>query len=199
MSGLVGLLSRSGGAAGLGQVFATYATTPVRAQVLTALAGVLVFFDDYSSILIVGPTMRPMADRCGISRQKLAFLVDSMAAPVAAVSLVSTWIGFKLSIVAQQLAALGVTDNALAVLVRATAYSFYPLLAICFALLVAATGRDFGPMLRAEALARARLERSRQRGGAALGLPGGVSPLRDFRPRFMHSGMGVLGGQLGPI
>ena len=163
MSGLVGLLSRSGGAAGLGQVFALYATTKVRAQLLTAAAGVMVFFDDYSSILIVGPTMRPMTDACGISRPKLAFLVDTMAAPVASISLVSTWIGFKLSIVQQQLEAMGVREDGLSVLVRATAYSFYPIFAIFFAFVIAATGRDFGPMLQAEREARIQACKRRQR------------------------------------
>jgi Na+/H+ antiporter NhaC len=66
--GLVGLILRNGGAAGMGQVFARYATTSVRAQLLTAGAGLMVFFDDYSSILIVGPTMRPVSDACGMSR-----------------------------------------------------------------------------------------------------------------------------------
>jgi Na+/H+ antiporter NhaC len=66
--GLVGLILRNGGAAGMGRVFARYATTSVRAQLLTAGAGLMVFFDDYSSILIVGPTMRPVADACGMSR-----------------------------------------------------------------------------------------------------------------------------------
>jgi FK506-binding protein 4/5 len=71
MSGLVGLISRNGGAAGLGNLLARYATSPIRAQLLTAAAGITIFFDDYSSILIVGPTMKPMCDACGISRPKL--------------------------------------------------------------------------------------------------------------------------------
>jgi Na+/H+ antiporter NhaC len=165
MSGLVGLVSRNGGAAGLGRVLARYATTPERAQIITALAGLGIFFDDYASILIVGPMMRPLTDARGISREKLAFLVDSMAAPVASVSLVSTWIGFKLGVVQQQLHILGIKEDGLSVLVRATTYSFYPIFAIFFALLIAASGRDFGPMRRAELKARERL--AKQRGPAS--------------------------------
>ena len=178
MSGLVGLISRNGGAAGLGKFFARYATTSVRAQLLTAAAGILVFFDDYSSILIVGPTMRPMADACGMSRPKLAFLVDTMAAPVASISLVSTWIGFKLSVVQQQLAAMGVKEDGLSVLVRATTYSFYPIFAIYFAVLVAATGRDFGPMKEAELLARLR-HRKRLLARSATHVRAGVRACTD--------------------
>ena len=55
-----------------------------RRQTLAWGAGLAIFFDDYSSILIVGPTLRPLADACGVSREKLTFLVDSTAAPVAA-------------------------------------------------------------------------------------------------------------------
>ena len=117
-----------------------------------------------------------------------------MAGPVACVSLLSTWIGFKLSVVEQQLTTMGVkevciskhfytclhlhlaytqaqdvykakynrlrkshknnTQDGLSVMVRATTFSFYPIFAIFFALLIAGTGRDFGPMLIAEEAAR---------------------------------------------
>ena len=64
----------------------------------------MIFFDDYANTLIVGNTMRPLTDRLRISREKLAYIVDSTAAPVACVALVSTWIGYQVSLVGDALA-----------------------------------------------------------------------------------------------
>ena len=69
--------------------------------------GVAIFFDDYSNTLIVGNTMRPVTDRHRVSREKLAYLVDSTAAPVACVALVSTWIGYQVSLLGDALEKAG--------------------------------------------------------------------------------------------
>ena len=79
-------------------------------QAATCAAGLLIFFDDYASILIVGSTLRPVTDAAGVSREKLAYITDTTAAPVASVALLSTWVGFKLSVVQQQLDLIGVNE-----------------------------------------------------------------------------------------
>ncbi|KAJ1494360.1 hypothetical protein T484DRAFT_1765742 [Baffinella frigidus] len=98
MSGLVGLITKNGGALGLGRRFGSYATSARRAQGATCAAGLLIFFDDYASILIVGSTLRPVTDATGVSREKLSYITDTTAAPVASVAILSTWVGFKLSV-----------------------------------------------------------------------------------------------------
>ena len=154
LGGMVGVISRSGGALGVVRALEPLATTPRRAQVVTWLMGVLIFFDDYSNTLIVGNTMRPVTDRHLVSREKLAFLVDSTAAPVACIALVSTWIGYEVSLVGDALSKTGSDLNPFSIFLASIPYAFYPFFALAAALAITALGRDWGPMLRAERRAR---------------------------------------------
>ena len=88
-------MSASGGTRALVDRLTQYTKTREHGQVMTWLLGLVVFFDDYANTLLVGSTMRPVSDRLRISREKLAFLVDSTAAPVAGLAIVSTWVGFE--------------------------------------------------------------------------------------------------------
>jgi Na+/H+ antiporter NhaC len=163
LGGMVGVMSRMGGTRAIVEAVTPLATTPRRAQLATWLSGLAVFFDDYANTLIVGNTMRPLTDRRGISREKLAYIVDSTAAPVAAVVFVSTWVGYEISLIGQGLelavdqgVATGAAAEQLAsaspfgVFLMSIPYLFYPILAIFAVALFAWTGRDFGPMLEAE-------------------------------------------------
>jgi Na+/H+ antiporter NhaC len=150
LGGMVGLMSRSGGTRGLVDLLSRHATNRRRGQFVTWLLGLVVFFDDYANTLVVGNTMRPVTDRLRISREKLAYIVDSTAAPVAAVALISTWIGFEVSLISDALADVGSSEDAYWIFVQAIPYCFYPLLALAFVAMIALSGRDFGPMLRAE-------------------------------------------------
>jgi Na+/H+ antiporter NhaC len=98
--------------------------------------------------------MRPITDRLQVSREKLAYLVDSTAAPIATIALVTTWIGFQVGLIGDALADTGVELTGYAVFLRSIPYAFYPILAIVFVFAVALTGRDFGPMRHAEQRAR---------------------------------------------
>ncbi|MCL7938191.1 MAG: hypothetical protein M8844_08515, partial [marine benthic group bacterium] len=103
LAGMVGVISRSGGTRGIVEAVRPLATSPRRAQLATYLSGLAIFFDDYANTLIVGNTMRPITDRLKISREKLAYLVDSTAAPVAALVPISTWVGYEISLIADGL------------------------------------------------------------------------------------------------
>ncbi|EPV3110868.1 Na+/H+ antiporter NhaC family protein, partial [Campylobacter jejuni] len=93
IGGLVALITKMGGAKAVALKFAKRAKSAVSAQVNTWFLGLLIFFDDYANLLIVGPIMRPLADKFKISREKFAFIIDSTAAPVAGIAVISTWIG----------------------------------------------------------------------------------------------------------
>ncbi len=154
LGGMVGVMSRAGGTHGVVRLLEPLATTPRRAQIATWVMGVLIFFDDYSNTLIVGNAMRPVTDRHRVSREKLSYLVDSTAAPVACIALVSTWIGYQVSLLGDALAAGGSSLNPFSVFLSSIPFAFYPVLALATNFTSAATGRDFGPMLRAERRAR---------------------------------------------
>lgn len=150
LGGMVGVLNRSGGSRGIVQRLLPWATDPRRGQLATWTLGILIFFDDYANTLIVGSTMRPITDRLKISREKLAYMVDSTAAPVASVVPISTWIGFEIGLIATALTSLGLDFSAYNVFLASIPYRFYPIFALVLGFTIAATGRDRGPMLAAE-------------------------------------------------
>ncbi len=150
LGGMVGVMSRSGGTYGVVQALEGLVTNRRRAQVATWLMGILIFFDDYSNTLIVGNAMRPVTDRHRISREKLAYLVDSTAAPVACVAIFSSWIGYQVSLVGDALESVGSDLNPITVFIQSIPYAFYPLFALTLTFAVAVSRRDWGPMLKAE-------------------------------------------------
>ena len=162
LGGMVGVVSRSGGTRGIVEAVSPLATTPRRAQLATYLSGLAIFFDDYANTLIVGNTMRPITDRLKVSREKLAYIVDSTAAPVAAIVFVSTWVGFEISLIGDGLriaasqstsaetAAVLESASPFSVFINSIPYLFYPILALVMVALIIFTQRDFGPMHAAE-------------------------------------------------
>jgi Na+/H+ antiporter NhaC len=92
--------------------------------------------------------MRPVTDRLRISREKLAYIVDSTSAPVASLALISTWIGFEVGLIDEALKAADIDESGYGVFVSSLPYRFYPLLALVLVFLVAFSGRDLGSMRR---------------------------------------------------
>lgn len=180
IGGMVGVIGRNGGTFGIVERLSPFATTPRRGLLATYFQGLAIFFDDYANTLIVGNTMRPVTDRLRVSREKLAYVVDSTSAPIASIMFVSTWVGYEISLIADGLKAAAATvatsnpalsaqltqANAFNVFIDTIPYRFYPLLALVFVLLVIWMRRDFGPMYHAEM--RAASGRGLFRPGAAL-------------------------------
>ncbi|MGD2129075.1 MAG: Na+/H+ antiporter NhaC family protein [Lysobacterales bacterium] len=151
IGGTVGVISRNGGMQGIVNHVVRWADSARHACLAAATLGLAVFFDDYANTLVVGNTMRPVTDSMGVSRAKLAYIVDSTAAPVACIALVTTWIGFEVGLLSQAIGyANGLEVDAYLALLASIPYSFYPILAVLFVFMVASTGRDFGPMLQSE-------------------------------------------------
>ncbi len=155
IGGMVGIISRNGGMHGIVNLVMAWAHTVRRGQLSVWFLGLCIFFDDYTNTLVVGNTVRPVTDRLKISREKLAYLVDSTAAPVACIAVLTTWIGYELGLINKAIAGLeGFEMNATAVFLNSIPYSFYPILAIFLVFLVSWTCRDFGPMRKAELRSR---------------------------------------------
>ncbi len=157
IGGMVAIISRNGGMAGVVHRLSKYARSPRSTQFITWLLGVAIFFDDYANTLIVGNTMRPVTDKFKISREKLAYIVDSTAAPVSAVAFITTWIGAELSYIDDATGALANFDTSVtsySLFISSLKYSFYPILTLLFILVLVYTKKDFGPMLKAERRAR---------------------------------------------
>ena len=155
MLAMVGVITRAGGIHGLMRSIARLASSARRTQMATWFMGLAIFFDDYANTILVGSTMRPLTDRFKVAREKLAWIVDSTAAPVAGVSIFSTWIAFEVSTFSAQLPDAGLsTSDGYGIFLQSLPYRFYCLLTIFFVGLMVCTGRDFGPMLKAERRAR---------------------------------------------
>ena len=154
IGGMVRIITANGGMQGVVNWLSRRARGPRSGQLMTFLMDLCIFFDDYSNTLVVGNTMRPIADKLKVSREKLAYIVDSTSAPVVAVAFVTTWIGAELSYIQDGIKAVGLEASAYSVFFHSLAYSFYPFLTLGFVLMIILSGRDFGPMLTAERKAR---------------------------------------------
>lgn len=174
IGGMVSIISKNGGMAGVVKKLSVIAKDRVSAQLSTYLLGIAIFFDDYANTLIVGNTMRQVTDRFGVSREKLAYLVDATAAPIASVAFITTWIGAELGYIQSGIEAISdfpISTTPYAIFLESLKYSFYPIMTLIFMFMLIRSKRDFGPMLKAERRASGafRQNQSKQPAGDADG------------------------------
>ncbi|MCA9564782.1 MAG: hypothetical protein KC561_14900, partial [Myxococcales bacterium] len=152
--GMVLVATRSGGSQGLINLVGKFAKKARSTRVAVAIMGLLIFFDDYANSIVVGTTARSMTDAKRISREKLAYLVDSTSAPVAGIAVISTWIAYEVGLLESSLNASGITldgiDSGYAMFLAMMPFRLYCILSLAFVFIGASSGRDFGPMLAAE-------------------------------------------------
>lgn len=154
IGGLIALITSSGGARAIAEALARKAKGPISTQLITWALGLLIFFDDYANALIVGPIMRPVSDKMHISRERLAFIIDATAAPIAGIALISTWIGYEVGLINEAYLSIGQEVNAYGVFLQTIPYRFYNILMLLFVVLTSATLREFGPMKKAQERSR---------------------------------------------
>lgn len=154
VGGLIAVINRTGGFVTLAKKLTARAKTPRSASLLTWCMGLFVFFDDYANSLIVGPVMSSVTDRMGVSRERLAYIVDSTAAPVAGIAVISSWIAAELSAIESGFKMAGVEGSAYATFLSSIPYSFYNIFCMAFVFIGSYLCRDYGPMLAAEIRAR---------------------------------------------
>ncbi len=152
--GMVHVLYKSGGIQGLVQLFSRFAKGAKSAQAATLGAGFMIFFDDYSNTIVVGQTMRSLTDKWRVSREKLAYLVDSTTAPIAGVAIISSWIAYEVWLLGSTAESLGLETGGYALFIQMLPVRFYCWGTLIFLALIVFMQRDFGPMLRAEERAR---------------------------------------------
>jgi len=194
IGGMVGIITRNGGMASIVRVIVSRAKTAIGGQVSVWLMGLMIFFDDYANTLVVGNTARSITDHLKISREKLAYIVDSTAAPVVCLALVTTWIGYQVSLIDQAMQGIDglAGTTAYSMFLHSIPYSFYPILAVIFVLAVATTGRDMGPMYKAELRAR-RGEVEARTGDAMPALDGDtLEPKPDVPMRPMNAFLPII-------
>ncbi len=138
---LVALMNKAGGSAAFGRWASTHIHSRAGAQFATLLLGVMIFVDDYFNCLTVGSVMRPVTDRQKVSRAKLAYLIDSTAAPICIIAPVSSWAAAVTSSVPA-----GSGINGFTMFLRTIPYNYYAMLTVVMSLFLIFTEAEFGPM-----------------------------------------------------
>lgn len=142
LGAMVALMNKAGGSAAFGQWASKHIKTRAGAQLATVALGVLIFIDDYFNCLTVGSVMRPVTDRHNISRAKLAYIIDSTAAPVCIIAPISSWAAAVTGFVEG--------EDGLSIFIRAIPYNFYALLTIAMLVILSLGNIDYGPMAKFE-------------------------------------------------
>ncbi|WP_308780201.1 Na+/H+ antiporter NhaC family protein [uncultured Clostridium sp.] len=157
IGGVIHLVAKMGGAKAVAEALARKAKTAKSTQLVTLLLGLAVFFDDYANSLIVGPIMKPVADKMKISRERLSFIIDATAAPIAGLAIVSTWVGLEVGLINDAFVnGVGQQVDAFGVFLQTIPYRFYNILILFFVFITSFLLKDFGPMYKAEIEARRR-------------------------------------------
>ena len=154
LGALVGMLSKTGAAQAFGVWMSKKLKSGTASQFATFIFGLIVFIDDYFNSLTVGTVMRPINDKNRVARAKLAYILDSTAAPVCILAPVSSWVVTVMSIVrnAEGFDKLGISDFEF--FIRAVPYNLYALTTLLMVLVLIFFKRDFGPMKRSETFAK---------------------------------------------
>lgn len=142
---IVILVNKAGGSAAYGRWASEHIHTKGGAQAATLGLGAVIFIDDYFNCLTVGSVMRPVTDKFKISREKLAYIIDSTAAPVCIIAPISSW--------AAAVSSVAPEGQGLSLFIRSIPYNLYALLTLGTVLYLSLTGLDYGKMLKAEAAA----------------------------------------------
>ena len=151
----VALIWRLGGASAIANAATTRLDSQRKVGLATWIFGMLWFFGDYSNTAIVGTTMREMADEMRMSREKLAYIIDSTAAPVATFG-ISSWVVYQLSMIREGYSAAGISagsngvPSAFQLFISSVPFNMYCILAVAMVGIIVLTKRDFGEMLTAE-------------------------------------------------
>ncbi len=197
IGGIVALISRNGGMKGIVNRIIKYAKNARSGQLTTYFLGLSIFFDDYANSLVVGNTMRAITDKLKISREKLAYIVDSTAAPVAAIAFVTTWIGAELGYIQNGLDKINmdsvqIDEGVYGIFLNSLAYSFYPILTLFFMFYLIWREKDFGSMLSAEKRARAGSIVNPEENDADLTEMEDLEPIDNIPHRAMNAIIPVL-------
>lgn len=154
IGGMVGVIGKLGGTKAIAQAVVRRAKSSRTTLLSTVAMGIIMFFDDYANTMIVGNTMRPITDEEKISREKLAYVVDSTAAPVSSMAPVSTWIAMELGLIAGGLQGINIEANSLMVFFQTVPFRFYSIFALALVITLLISKKDYGPMFKAEMRAR---------------------------------------------
>ena len=179
LGSIVSLMNKAGGSAAFGRWASKHVKSKMGVQIATILLGILIFIDDYFNCLTVGSVMRPIAVRNGVTKEKLAYLIDSTAAPVCIISPISSWAAAVSGFVSGG-------ENGLALFCKAIPFNFYALFTIIFLFGVVLLGFDFKAMSKYDERLQKWYERTQG---------GKLDDVTDTKLQVVEHGVGANGKQ----
>lgn len=153
LGALVAMLSATGAASAFGQWASTKVRSRRGAGLMSFVFGIFIFIDDYFNSLAVGTIMRPISDKMRVCRAKLAYILDSTAAPVCIIAPISSWVVTVMSALDKTYGFEKLNMTPFEFFIHSIIYNLYALSTLIFVLYIIISGRDFGPMAKAQALA----------------------------------------------
>ncbi|MCR5606299.1 MAG: Na+/H+ antiporter NhaC family protein [Treponema sp.] len=139
---MVALMNKAGGSAAFGRWAKAHIKSRIGAQIATICLGILIFIDDYFNCLTVGSVMRPVTDKYKVSREKLAYIIDSTAAPICIIMPISSW--------AAAVSGFVKGEDGLSLFIKAIPYNFYALFTILMMFLIVSLNFEYGTMKKFE-------------------------------------------------
>ena len=179
LGSIVSLMNKAGGSAAFGRWASKHVKSKMGVQIATILLGILIFIDDYFNCLTVGSVMRPIAVRNGVTKEKLAYLIDSTAAPVCIISPISSWAAAVSGFVSGG-------ENGLALFCRAIPFNFYAFFTIIFMFGIVLLGFDFKAMSKYDARLKEWYERTQG---------GKLDEVSDTKLHVVEHGVGTQKGE----
>ena len=179
LGSIVSLMNKAGGSAAFGRWASKHVKTKMGVQIATILLGILIFIDDYFNCLTVGSVMRPIAVRNGVTKEKLAYLIDSTAAPVFIISPISSWAAAVSGFVSGG-------ENGLALFCKAIPFNFYAFFTIIFMFGIVLLGFDFKAMSKYDARLKEWYERTQG---------GKLDEVSDTKLHVVEHGVGAQKGE----
>lgn len=153
LGALVAMLSATGAASAFGQWASTKVRSRRGAGLMSFVFGIFIFIDDYFNSLAVGTIMRPISDKMRVCRAKLAYILDSTAAPVCIIAPISSWVVTVMSALDKTYGFEKLNMTPFEFFIHSIIYNLYAISTLIFVLYIIISGRDFGPMAKAQALA----------------------------------------------
>ena len=120
------------------------------ALLIPYVLGLILFIDGLLSIMFTGVVTRPLIDKYKVSREKLAYICDATSAPINAIIPLNSWGAMLMGLIAAEIASGYIQGNPMTLLVSSLPFQFYSVLSLLFVLFYILTGKDWGPMKKAE-------------------------------------------------
>ncbi|GAA0178752.1 Na+/H+ antiporter NhaC family protein [Clostridium sediminicola] len=153
VGGVITLVQASGGVDG----FVDYLTEKTKlvknekaAQLLAFIIGIVVFIESSITILTSGTVARPLTDKYKVSREKLAYIIDSTSAPICSLIPLNAWGATLMGLIAVQVSNGVIEGNPTTLLIKSIPFNFYSIIAVLAVAYYIFTGKDWGPMKTAE-------------------------------------------------